>query len=269
MQLRVQVQGLVPLALVQLCHRDPGPAGNNLRDLILGHALVHQAHMFIFQTGLLGLQLLLQRRQLAILQFRRPLQIAFLLRGLDISLDLLDGFPQSGNFLHRLLLIVPLGLLTGKFLPQFGEFLLQIFQPLLAQPVGLFLQSCLLDLQLHDLTVQLIQIRRHGIQLGLDHSTGLIHQVNGLIRQKPVGNISVGQNRRAYQGAVRNLYSMEHLVTLLQTTENGNRILHGWLIHHNRLETPFQSRVLLNVFPVLIQRSGADTVQLASRQHGL
>ena len=44
---------------------------------------------------------------------------------------------------------------------------------------------------LHDLSLDLIQLGGQGIQLRLDHGTGLIHQVNGLIRQESVGYIPV------------------------------------------------------------------------------
>ena len=61
---------------------------------------------------------------------------------------------------------------------------------------------------------------------------------------------------------------MIYLVALLQTAQDGNGVLHRRLIHLYRLETSFQSSVLLDVLPVFIQSGGADTVQLASCQHG-
>ena len=65
--------------------------------------------------------------------------------------------------------------------------------------ICLLFQGSLLDLQLHDLSAQLIQLGRHGIQLCLDQCTRLIDQVDGLIRQEPVGNVTVGQCRRCHQ----------------------------------------------------------------------
>ena len=41
------------------------------------------------------------------------------------------------------------------------------------------------------------------------------------------------------------------------------------LVHEDRLEAPLQRGVLLDVLAVLVQRGGADGVQLAARQHGL
>ena len=41
------------------------------------------------------------------------------------------------------------------------------------------------------------------------------------------------------------------------------------LAHHHRLEAPLERGVLLDVLAVLVQRGGADAVQLAARQRRL
>ena len=41
------------------------------------------------------------------------------------------------------------------------------------------------------------------------------------------------------------------------------------LVHQDRLEAPLQGGVLLDVLAVLVQRGGADAVQLAAGQHRL
>ena len=60
---------------------------------------------------------------------------------------------------------------------------------------------------------------------------------------------------------------MEDLISLLQTTKDGNGILHCRFIYHNRLETTFQSGIFLNILTVLIQSCGTDTVKLTSGKH--
>ena len=62
---------------------------------------------------------------------------------------------------------------------------------------------------------------------------------------------------------------MEYFISLLQTTKDGNGILHCRLIHHNRLETTFQSGIFLNILTILIQSCGTDTVKLTSGKHRL
>ena len=126
--------------------------------------------------------------------------------------------------------------------------------------VCLFLESCLLDLQLHDLSGEFIQLRRHGIELRLDHCTRFIHEVDSLIRKETIADITVGKGCRCYKSGIGNLYAMINLITVLQSTKDRDRILDRRLINHNRLETTFQSRILLNIFPVLIQSRRTNTV---------
>ena len=79
----------------------------------------------------------------------------------------------------------------------------------------------------------------------------------------------MGQGRGGDDGGVRDLHAVEHLVALFQATENGNGVLHRGLIHLHRLEPTFQSGVLFNILPVLVQRRRTDAVQLAPSQHRL
>ena len=66
-----------------------------------------------------------------------------------------------------------------------------VLQPFLTELVVLFLQSGFLNLQLHDLTRNLIQLCRHRIKFCLDHCTSFIHKVNRLIREETIGNVSM------------------------------------------------------------------------------
>ena len=116
--------------------------------------------------------------------------------------------------------------------------------------------------------VHFIKLRRHRIQLRLDHGAGFIHKVNGLVRQEAVGNIAVGQGRGGNQRGVLNLDAVVDLVALLQTAQNRNGILDGRLVDHDRLETTFQRGVFLDILAVLVQRGCTDAVQLAAGQHG-
>ena len=59
------------------------------------------------------------------------------------------------------------------------------------------------------------------------------------------------------------------LVPLAQASQNGDRLLDRGLVHENRLEAPFQGRVLLDVLAVFVQSRRADGVQLAAGQHRL
>ena len=59
------------------------------------------------------------------------------------------------------------------------------------------------------------------------------------------------------------------LVLLLEAAQDRDGVLHRRLGDEDRLEAPRQRRILLDVLAVLVERGGADAVQLAARQRGL
>ena len=148
------------------------------------------------------------------------------------------------------------------------QLLLEFGQAATGQLVLFLLQGSFLDLHLDDLPGNGIQLRGHGIHLGADLSAGLVHQVDGLVRQEAVGDIAVGEGGRGDDGGIGNLHAVEHFIPFLQATEDGDGIFHGRLLHQHRLEAAFQSGILLDILAVLVQGGGTDTVQLATGQHG-
>ena len=63
--------------------------------------------------------------------------------------------------------------------------------------------------------------------------------------------------------------AVENFIAVLQTTEDGNGVLHRGLIHLYRLEPALQCGVLFDILAVLVQGGSADAVELAPGQHGL
>ncbi len=59
------------------------------------------------------------------------------------------------------------------------------------------------------------------------------------------------------------------LIALLQAAQDRDGVLHARLVHLYRLEAALQCGVLFDILAVLVQRGGADAVQLAPGQHGL
>ena len=80
--------------------------------------------------------------------------------------------------------------------------------------VCFFLESCLLDLKLHDLSGKFIQLGRHGIELRLDHCTRFIDKVDRFIRKETVCDVTVGQCRRCNKRGVRDLDAMINLIAV-------------------------------------------------------
>ena len=265
-----QAEQLFALALHQLLHRDAGPAGHNAADLFGRHAVTQQALLLLVGSNLFfGFQLALQVGQFAVLQLTSLGVIAVAGRLFNFGLGASYLGAQALHLIDGVLLVLPLSFLGIEGIAQFGHFFFDGGKALLGHFIGFFLQRSLLDLQLGDLMVQVIQLCGHGVQLGLDHCAGFIHQVDGFIRQETVGNITVRQRCCRNQSAILNFNTMVHLIALFQATQDGDGILHRGLLHHNGLETAFQSGVFLDILAVLVQGGGANAVQLTAGQHRL
>ncbi len=79
----------------------------------------------------------------------------------------------------------------------------------------------------------------------------------------------MGQLGRRHDGRVGDVHVVVHLVALLQAAQDGDGVLHRGLVHQHLLEAALQRGILLDVLAVLVERGGADAVQLAARQGGL
>ena len=61
---------------------------------------------------------------------------------------------------------------------------------------------------------------------------------------------------------------MMHFIAFLETAEDGDGILHAWLVDHDWLEASLEGGVLFDVFAIFIERRGADGVQFAASELG-
>jgi hypothetical protein len=97
----------------------------------------------------------------------------------------------------------------------------------------------------------------------------LVDQIDGLVRQEPVGDVAVGQFDSRGERSVLVPHLMMRLVPVPQSVQDRQRVLDRRLRHQDRLKPPGQRRILLDVFAVFVQRGGPDHVQLASGQRWL
>ena len=265
-----QIQQLLPLTLYQTGYGDACPALDDLGNFLVGDLVAQKCIVAaVLNPTLLLLQLFLGLGQLAVFQFGGLFQIVALLGGLNLTVQLFNALPQLLYLANGILFVVPLGLLGLEAFPLLCQFLLDLSKAALGELIFLLFQGGFLNFQLDNLPVYLVQLRGHGIHFGTHLGAGLINQVNGLIRQETVGDIPVGEGCGGNDGGVGDFYTVEDLVPLLQTTENGNGILYRGLVYQNRLEPTFQSRILFNILPVFVQSGGADAVQLTPGQHRL
>ena len=267
----VQPEHLLPLPLLQAADRDAGPAGDDCGDLVAGHDLPQQAGAALLgrQPLLLGFQPPFQIGDLAQAQFRGPVQVVVALGLLGVPPQLLQFLAERLHPAKRVALGLPLGPQRVGLGPQVGQFLAQVGQALLAGPVRLLGQRVLLDLQPHHPAGELVEFGRHGVDLGADHRAGLVDQVDRLVRQEPVGDVTVAERDRGDQRAVGDLHPVKDLQALPQAAQDRDGVLHRRLVDHDRLEPALEGRVLLQALAVLVEGRGADQVQLAAGQHRL
>ena len=265
-----QMNQLLPLAREHLGHGDARPAAHHLGDIFLAHFFLQE--LLTLGTGgdssFLLLQGLLQLGQLAVFQLRQAVQVIGPLSGLHLAVHLVDLLLDGPDPQDSLFLAFPLGLQFLLLLLELGLFLTDALQFFPGSLVSLLVQSLLLDFQLHDLAAQFIQRPGHRLDFRAHLGSSLIHQVDGLVRQEPVGNIPVRQSGCRHQSRITDAHPVMHLIALLEPAQDGDGILHAGLAHQHRLEAALQCGILLDILPVFIEGSGANAAQLPPGQHG-
>ena len=270
-QLGFQVDELLHLALHHLGHGDARPSAHDLGDLLLGNLFLEDgAVLLALSEDALGfLELGAQLRDGGVAQLGRAGQVAFALGALLLALGRVEVGLDGLNVDDDVLLVLPLGRARIQLLAQLGHVLAQRLEALLAGVVALALQRKLLDLHLAQLAVEGVELLGHAVDLDAQTAGGLVHEVDGLVGQESVGDVAVGQLGGCHDGAVGDAHAMVDLVLLLQATQDGDGVLHAGLADEHGLEAALQRSVLLDVLAVLVERRGADGVQLAARQRRL
>ena len=160
------------------------------------------------------------------------------------------------------------GELPSLFL-EIGELLLEFAEPLLRRLVALLAQRLALDLELHDAALELVELRRHRVDLHAQLRRGFVDQIDRLVGQESIGDVPVRQHGGRDERGVLELHPVVDLVALAQAAQDADGVLDRRLADHHGLESPLERRVLLDVLAVLVERRGADGVQLAPGQHRL
>ena len=271
MQRLFHAQQLVALAFQHLGHRNAGPLGDHLGHLFLGDLVAQQLgfHLGGLFRLLGGLHLLLQIRDHPVLQLGHAAQVAGAARLLHVHPGLFQLRLVLLGALQGRLLGVPDFLQVGVLFFQRADVVLQFIEPLLAGLVVFLAQRLTLHLELDQATVETVHFLGHGVDLHADTAGRLVDQVDGLVRQLPVGDVAVAEPGGGDDRAVGDVHAVVHLVALFQATQDGDGVLHRGLVHLHLLEAPLQCRVLFNVLAVLVQGGGAHAVQFAPGQGGL
>ena len=106
----------------------------------------------------------------------------------------------------------------------------------------------------------------HLFRIQFQAGTGLINQINCLIRQETHRQITLRQFNGSVNSFIGNLNLMIVFITFLQALDNLNRIFFRRLIHSNRHETTFQSGIIAEIFTILDGSCRTDNLNIATSQ---
>ena len=107
-----------------------------------------------------------------------------------------------------------------------------------------------------------------GIDLGAQPGGRLIDQVDGFVGQKAIANVALRKRCGSQHRCIGDPHAVVDFVAFLESAQDADGVLHGWLFHDHRLETALQGGIFLDIFVILVQRGRTDQVQFAACQHG-
>ena len=254
------------------------PADGNVRPLAddLGDVffvdLFLQHPMIVLQGGeplLFSLDLAFDLRGAAVLQLGGAGVVAGALRPLDILTERFLILFQLSRTLNRLLFLLPVARETVAILLQIGQLFLEPLEPLLRGPVGFLAQRLALDLELHDAAFQFVELGRHRVDFHPQLRGRFVDQVDGFVGKEPVADVAMREHGGGNERGILDLHAVMDLVPFAEAAQDADGVLDARLVHRDGLEPAFERRVLLDVFPILVQRGRANRVELAAGEHRL
>ena len=266
------LQQLFALALHHLGDRNAGRARNDFGDLFGADLSPQQLRLLrlLAREFLVGfLQLRLELRQLAVLQFAHLLPVALALGFFHRELDLVDLFLDVLRTDDLRLLGLPDFVEIRVLALELGDFLFDQLEAFFRRRVLFLLDRFALDLELDHPPLEPVHDLRLGVDFHLDARRGFVDQVDRLVGQETIGDVAMRQLGRGDDRRVGDLHAVMDLVALLQAAQDGDGRLDARLVDENLLESAFERGVLLDVLAVLVERSRADAMQFAARQRRL
>ena len=89
---------------------------------------------------------------------------------------------------------------------------------------------------------------------------GFVQQINRLVGQKSIVDITLGQKRAHFRYFVRNVNLVVFFIILLYSAEQSYCFLNGRLVYCNGLETAFKRAVLFDMLSVFGEGCRADNL---------
>ncbi len=157
-------------------------------------------------VGLGFLELLLEVGDHAVGQLARLGELAAALRDVQLGARLVELLLHLLQIGELVLGRGPLRGQRGRLLLELRQLLLEPLEPVARRLVAFLLERFLLDLELHDAPVEFVERLGLAVDLHADAARRLVHQVDRLVRQEPVGDVAIGRasrRPRSRQSAMR------------------------------------------------------------------
>ena len=265
------LEELLALALEHLFDGHARPARHDRRDMIGRHRLFHRGAALAVGAAL-GFdrgEFLLEPGDDAIAELAGALIFALALRLFELATRLVEIFLEFLGAVELVLLALPFGGERGRSLLEIGELLVEAnsrsFEP---GSLSFFSASCSIFRRTISRSTE---SSSSGFEFDLHAQArrGLVDEVDRLVGQEAVRDVTVRQRRGGDEGRILDAHAVVQLVFLLEAAQDRDGVLDRRLGDENRLEAPRQRRILLDVLAIFVERGRADAMQFAARQRRL
>ena len=186
----LQVEQFLTLALHHTAHWYARPAAHYLGDVVGGHLLTHHGSTTLGTLQLLLnlLDVVLESHELGVANLSHTLVVALTLLALSLKLEVLHLLLVLLNLVDECLLAFPFSTEVVLLVLQFGYLLVELGNLRL---VVLTLDGLTLNLQLLQVTSDLVQLLRHRVTLHTKFGCCLIHQVDRLVWEESIRDVTL------------------------------------------------------------------------------
>ncbi len=249
-----------PLAFKHPGNGNAGPFCHDLRDIFSIHLFFQHFPAFLDFTELRGrlFELLLQVHDDPIAQFCHSSQfsLSFILLGFQFGMLDLLLLPADG--LDHFLFDLPMSPQRRPLLMKVGQFLLEIRQPRLRVAVFFPLDGLPFNFELLGPSFDAVEFLRHGVDFDPELRRGFIHEINGLVGKKSVGDVTIAQLSRRNNRPIGDADTMVYLVPFLESPENRNGVIDIGFVNEYRLEPSLECGIFFNVLPIFVNGRCTD-----------
>ena len=119
---------------------------------------------------------------------------------------------------------------------------------------------------LFDVRFKIFDFRRASHRANTRARAGFVHQIDGLVRQIAIGNVTIRKLDCGFHRRISNFGFVMLFVFGPNSLQDQNSFFHRWRFDFDTLEAAFERGVFLNIFAVLVQGRRADALHLTAAE---